>query len=61
MTSKKQKDLQKEEHSKERFRKLSTEQILKILAMTGDFGHVPLSIKKAYKAILKERGIDRNV
>lgn len=54
MVSKKQKDLQKEEKSIEYLKRYSTAQILHNLSV---FTNMPLHIKKAYKAILKERGI----
>jgi hypothetical protein len=56
MASKKQKDLDKTDISIEYLKRLSTEQILNNLSV---FRNIPLHIKKAYKAILKERGINK--
>jgi hypothetical protein len=53
MASKKQKETEKTDKSIEYLRNLSTAQILNNL---GVFTNMPLHIKKAYKAILKERG-----
>ena len=57
MASKKQKDLKKTDKSIEYLKRYSAEQILHILSNSG-FTHIPLHIKKAYKAILKERGVN---
>jgi hypothetical protein len=54
MTFKKQKDFLKTEKSIERLKKLSTQQIQHNLSV---FTNIPLHIKRAYKTILKERGV----
>jgi hypothetical protein len=56
MASKKQKDLEKTDKSIKYLERFSTEQILYNLSA---FSNIPLHIKKAYKAILKERGIKK--
>lgn len=58
MASKKQTELKETDKSIEYLRRFSTEQILYNLSA---FTNIPLHIKKAYKTILKERGISKNI
>ena len=57
MASKKQRDLEKADKSIEYLKRYSSQQILGIISNAG-FTKMPLHIRKAYKSILKERGID---
>ena len=59
MTTKREKEQQEIEKLKDYFRKFTNERLISLINARG-VGGVYLANKKAFKAVLKERGIDRN-